>query len=107
MPECYSVRNFCTPIRLGRGGVKDLPLRSSHQRSRNGSFATPLCAPYVGEVLEQTLGLIFNDVQLFNRFRTLLRKQDKARGENGHPENENERLCGGELPLPGNAQTSF
>jgi hypothetical protein len=39
-------------------------------------------------VLEQTLDLIFKDAQLYNRFRTLLQKQDMTRGENELPEGD-------------------
>ena len=61
-------------------------------RDPEAAVKNPVLRPFVGEVLEQTLDLIFNDAQLYNRFRTLLQKQDKIRGENELPEDENERF---------------
>jgi hypothetical protein len=55
-----------------------------------GLRRNPPLRPYVGEVLEQALDLIFSDAQLYNRFRTLLQKQDKPRGEDELPEDIDE-----------------
>jgi len=61
-------------------------------RDPEAAVRNPTLRRYVGEVLEQTLDLIFGDSQLYNRFRTLLQKQDKTRGENELPEDESERF---------------
>jgi hypothetical protein len=50
----------------------------------------PTLRKYVGEVLEQVLDLVFKDAQLYNRFRTLLQKQDRTRGEDELPESEDD-----------------
>ncbi len=55
---------------------------------RSSAVKNPTLRPYVGEVLEQTMDLIFRDAQLYNRFRTLLQKQDSTRGENELPEED-------------------
>lgn len=73
-------------IRLGLGDVKKIFYYRQAISNPEAAVKNPTLRPYVGEVLEQTLDLIFNDAQLYNRFRTLLQKQDKTRGENELPE---------------------
>jgi hypothetical protein len=73
-------------IRIGLGDVKKInyfrtAIRSSEVAMRNATFR-----PYVVEVLERLLSLIFNDAQLYNRVRTLLQKDDRTRGETELPE---------------------
>jgi hypothetical protein len=80
-------------IRIGLGDVRKINYYRQAIRDPEAAVRNPTLRHYVGEVLERTLDLIFNDAQLFNRFRTLLQKQDKTRGENELPEgDENERF---------------
>jgi hypothetical protein len=73
-------------IRYGLGDVRKINYYRQVLRDPESAVRNPTLRPYVGEVLEQTLDLIFNDAQLYNRFRTLLQKQDRPRGENELPE---------------------
>jgi hypothetical protein len=59
-------------IRLGLGHVKKINYYRQAIRDPESAVKNPTLRPYVGEVLEQTLDLIFKDAQLYNRFRTLL-----------------------------------
>jgi hypothetical protein len=79
-------------IRIGLGDVKKINYYRQAIRDPEAAVKNATLRPFVGEVLEQTLDLIFSDSQLFNRFRTLLQKQDKTRGENELPEDEDERF---------------
>jgi hypothetical protein len=77
-------------LRLGLGDVRKINYFRQAIRDPESAVRNPTLRPYVGEVLEQTLDLIFNDAQLYNRFRTLLQKQDRTRGENELPEGDDE-----------------
>jgi hypothetical protein len=77
-------------IRIGLGDVKKINYYRQAIRDPEAPFKNATLRPFVGEVLDQTLDLIFNDAQLYNRFRALLQKQDKTRGENELPEDESD-----------------
>ena len=80
-------------IRLGLGDVKKINYFRQAIRDPEAAVKNPTLRPYVGEVLERTLDLIFKDAQLYNRFPTLLQKQDSTRGEDELPEDENDRFA--------------
>jgi hypothetical protein len=73
-------------IRYGLGDIKRINYYRQAIRDPEAAVRNPTLRPFVGEVLEQTLDLIFNDAQLYNRFRALLQKWDTTRGENELPE---------------------
>jgi hypothetical protein len=79
-------------VRIGLGDVRKIFYYRQAIRDPEAAVRNPVLRPYVGEVLERALDLIFNDSQLFNRFRTLLQKQDRTRGEDELPEDESERF---------------
>jgi hypothetical protein len=70
-------------IRCGLGDVKRIFYYRAAIRDPEAAVRNPTTRSYVGEVLKQTLDLIFNDARLYNRFRALLL-----------PENEDERFHG-------------
>jgi hypothetical protein len=75
-------------IRCGLGDVKRIFYYRAAIRYPEVAVRNPTLRKDVGELLEQTLDLIFNDSQLFNRFRTLRQKQARTRGENELPDDE-------------------
>lgn len=77
-------------IRLGLGDVKKIFYYRQAINDPESAVKNPTLRKYVGEVLEQVLDLVFKDAQLYNRFRTLLQKQDRTRGEDELPESEDD-----------------
>jgi hypothetical protein len=73
-------------IRLGLGDVKKIWYYREAIRDPEKGVRNPTLRPYVGEVLEKLIDLIFRDQVLYNRVRAILTKQDRTRGEDELPE---------------------
>ena len=73
-------------IRLGVGDPTRIWYYRAAIMDPEAAVKSPTLRKYVGEVLERVLDILFSDAQAFNRFRAILQKQDKPRGEDTLPE---------------------
>jgi hypothetical protein len=73
-------------IRLGLGDMKRIWYYRNAIKDPPTANKNPTLRPFVADVLEKLIDMIFRDQVLYNRVRALLTKSDHARGENELPE---------------------
>ena len=73
-------------IRLGLGDMKKIWYYRNAIKDPPTANKNPTLRPFVAEVLEKLVDMIFRDQVLYNRVRALLTKSDHTRGENELPE---------------------
>ena len=73
-------------IRLGLGDMKKIWYYRNAIKDPPTANKNPTLRPFVAEVLETLVDMIFRDQVLYNRVRALLTKSDHSRGENELPE---------------------
>jgi hypothetical protein len=73
-------------IRLGLGDMKKIWYYRNAIKDPPTANKNPTLRPFVAEMLEKLVDMIFRDQVLYNRVRALLTKSDHTRGENELPE---------------------